>query len=456
MSYPRSRLPIHRITILLAAMLLALASMIAPAVQAATPSVIVLDIDGAITPVVANYVERGLRDAERVGASAVVLRMNTPGGLSSAMNDITTDIFASPVPVIVYVAPSGARAGSAGVYITYAAHVAAMAPSTNIGSATPVFLDDSGQPKDTGDAMTQKVINDAVAQIRGFAEARGRNADWAEQAVREAANITAQQALELNVIDLIAPDLPTLLDQVDGRTVETAAGPVTLQTRGAEIHTDGMGLGEQFFQLISDPSIAYILLSLGMLGIFLELANPGSILPGVLGGIFVLLALFSLGSLDVNWAGVLLMGFGFLLFVADVYVTSHGVLTIGGIAAFALGSIMLMNSTTVPAMQISKLVVAVVTILVAGFFMFIVGAVAKARLRRASTGREGLIGAVGTVRQAIAPEGYVFVEGELWRAKSPAGPLEPGTTVRVIAIDGLTLTVMPAESEQALAAGQGA
>ncbi|MBX5445035.1 NfeD family protein, partial [Sphaerobacter sp.] len=266
----------------------------------------------------------------------------------------------------------------------------------------------------------------------------------------------AQQALELNVIDLIAPDLPTLLDQVDGRTVETAAGPVTLQTRGAEIHTDGMGLGEQFFQLISDPSIAYILLSLGMLGIFLELANPGSILPGVLGGIFVLLALFSLGSLDVNWAGVLLMGFGFLLFVADVYVTSHGVLTIGGIAAFALGSIMLMNSTTVPAMQISKLVVAVVTILVAGFFMFIVGAVAKARLRRASTGREGLIGAVGTVRQAIAPEGYVFVEGELWRAKSPAGPLEPGTTVRVIAIDGLTLTVMPAESEQALAAGQGA
>jgi len=456
MSYPRSRLPIHRITILLAAMLLALASMIAPAVQAATPSVIVLDIDGAITPVVANYVERGLRDAERVGASAVVLRMNTPGGLSSAMNDITTDIFASPVPVIVYVAPSGARAGSAGVYITYAAHVAAMAPSTNIGSATPVFLDDSGQPQDADDAMTQKVVNDAVAQIRGFAEARGRNADWAEQAVREAANITAQQALELNVIDLIAPDLPTLLDQVDGRTVETAAGPVTLQTRGAEIHTDGMGLGEQFFQLISDPSIAYILLSLGMLGIFLELANPGSILPGVLGGIFVLLALFSLGSLDVNWAGVLLMGFGFLLFVADVYVTSHGVLTIGGIAAFALGSIMLMNSTTVPAMQISKLVVAVVTILVAGFFMFIVGAVAKARLRRATTGREGLIGAVGTVRQAIAPEGYVFVEGELWRAKSPAGPLEPGTTVRVIAIDGLTLTVMPAESEQALAAGQGA
>ncbi|MBX6724190.1 MAG: nodulation protein NfeD, partial [Dactylosporangium sp.] len=223
MTYPQPRIPTHRLTILITAVLLALASMIAPGVQAATPSVMLLDIDGAITPVVANYVERGLRDAERVGASAVVLRMNTPGGLSSAMNDITTDIFASPVPVIVYVAPSGARAGSAGVYITYAAHVAAMAPSTNIGSATPVFLDDSGQPQDADDAMTQKVVNDAVAQIRGFAEARGRNADWAEQAVREAANITAQQALELNVIDLIAPDLPTLLDQVDGRTVETAA-----------------------------------------------------------------------------------------------------------------------------------------------------------------------------------------------------------------------------------------
>ncbi|MDI3339881.1 MAG: nodulation protein NfeD [Sphaerobacter sp.] len=446
----------HRVTALVAVWLLALAVLLTPRASAQTPHVRVLEIDGPITPVMATYVDRGLRDAERSGAAAVVLRMDTPGGLSSAMDDITADIFSSPVPVIVYVAPSGARAGSAGVYITYAAHIAAMAPSTNIGSATPVFLDESGQAQQADDAMTKKVVNDAVAKIRGFAEARGRNADWAERAVREAENITAQQALELNVIDLIAPDLPTLLEAVDGRTVETAAGTVTLQTRGAEVRTTGMGLGEQFFQLISDPSIAYILLSLGMLGLFLELANPGSILPGVIGGIFVLLALFSLGTLDVNWAGVLLMGFGFLLFIIDVYVPSHGVLTIGGVIAFALGSIMLMNSTAGTAMQISKLVVATVTILVSAFFLFIVGSVARAQMRRPTTGREGLVGAIGTVREALAPHGYVFVEGELWRASSPAGPLEPGTAVRVIGIEGLELTVMPAEAEQALPSQQSA
>lgn len=434
--------------------LIALLTIFPSRAAADTPHVLVLNVDGAITPVMANYVHRGLQDAARDQAAAVVLQMNTPGGLSSAMDDITADIFASPVPVIVYVAPQGARAGSAGVYITYAAHIAAMAPSTNIGSATPVSLGDSGQAQEMDPAMEKKVVNDAVAKIRGFAEARGRNADWAEQAVREAENITAQQALDLGVIDLIAPDLPALLAAVDGRTVETVAGPVTLATTGVTVQNNEMSLGEQFFQLISDPSIAYILLSLGMLAVFLELANPGAILPGVVGGIFVLLGLFSLGSLDVNWAGILLMGFGFLLFVIDVYVPSHGVLTIGGIASFALGSVMLMNSTSSPALHISKLVVAVVTILVTVFFLFIVGAVARARLRKSTTGREGLIGAVGTVRQPLDPEGYVFVEGELWRASSPAAPLEPGARVRVIAVDGLHLTVMPAEAEQPLPAVQ--
>lgn len=442
----------HRLISLALLSLLALIAMTAMDAAAATPRVRVLDVDGAITPVMANYVRRGIQDAEREADAAVVLRMNTPGGLSSAMDDITQDIFRSTVPVVVYVAPSGARAASAGVYITYAAHVAAMAPSTNIGSATPIFLDQNGQPQNTDQTMTNKVVNDAVAQIRGFAEARGRNADWAESAVREAANIGAQQAVDLRVVDLIAPDLPTLLNEIDGRTVSTAAGNVTLSTRGATTTTDGMNLSEQFFQLISDPSIAYILLSLGMLGIFLELANPGAILPGVLGGIFVLLGLYSLGSVNVNWAGVLLMGFAFLLFIVDVYVSSHGALTVGGVVAFALGSFMLMNSTTNPVLHISKLVIIVVTVLLTLFFMFLVGAVARARMRRATTGREGLVGEIGTVRHRLDPDGYVFVEGELWRASCPAGPLEPGTRVRVIGVDGLRVTVMPVEANQALPA----
>ena len=425
-----------------------LAWLLAGTALGSTPRVRLIEVDGAITPVMANYVHRGIREAERAGDQAVVIRLNTPGGLSSAMDDIIQDILASEVPVIVYVAPSGARAASAGVYITYAAHVAAMAPATNIGSASPVLLGQDGQPAQTDETMQQKVVNDAVAKIRGLAELRGRNADWAEQAVREAVNITADQALQLGVIDVVAPSLDALLDTVDGRPVTTMAGEVTLQTRDAEIVPVDMNLVEQFFQILSDPNVAYILLSLGLLGIFLELANPGAVLPGVVGGIFLLLGLFALGNLDVNWAGVLLMAFGFILFIADLYLPTHGVLTVGGIISFALGSFLLMQSPISPVFQISRAVILTVTALVAISFLAVITLVARAHARRPVTGKEGLIGTVGVVRRALEPEGMVFVEGELWRARSNAGRIPEGQLVRVVGLEGLRLTVVPVAPEE--------
>lgn len=358
-------------------------------------------------------------------------------------------MLSSKVPVIVYVAPSGARAASAGVSITYAAQFAAMAPATNIGSATPVFLDQNGQPRQTDEAMTKKVVNDAVAKIQGLANLRGRNADWAAEAVQKAGNITADEAAQMNVVNLVAPDLPALLNAIDGRTVTVQGDEVTLHTRDAAVITDQMNLGERLYQIVSNPSVAYILLSLGLLGLFLEFAHPGAHLPGVLGGIFALLGLFSLGNLGVNWAGVLLMAFAFVLFGIDVYVPSHGALTIGGIASFAFGSILLANSTANPVEHVPIAVVITITALLSLFFLFLMGSIIRARLRRSRTGKEGLIGAIGTVRRALEPEGMIFVDGELWRASSPVTPVPVGTRVRIVAINGLHLTVVPLEVEPA-------
>ncbi|MCX2727466.1 nodulation protein NfeD [Thermomicrobium sp. 4228-Ro] len=424
-------------------------SLLAQQTAAAGERVYLLEVDGAITPVMADYVARGIDAAVANGAEAVVIRLDTPGGLSSAMDDIVQDILQSPIPVIVYVAPQGARAASAGVFITYAAHIAAMAPATNIGSASPVLIGQDGQPTQTDDTMQRKLVNDAVAKIRSLAERHGRNADWAEQAVREAVNITADEAAALGVVDLVAPSLDALLDAVDGRTVSTSAGSVTLRTRDAEIVTVDMTVLERFFQILSDPNIAYILLSLGMLGIFFELANPGSILPGVLGGILLLLGLYALGTLDVNWTGVLLMAFAFLLFLIDLYVPTHGVLTLGGIVSFALGSLLLLQSPANPAFQLSRAVVIAVTGTVAAVFLVLVYLVARAHARRPATGKEALIGARAVARRALEPEGMVFVEGELWRARSLSGPIPAGQAVRVVGVEGLVLLVEPLTEEAA-------
>jgi membrane-bound serine protease (ClpP class) len=413
--------------------------------------IVVGQIDGTITPVMARYVDRVIRDAERDGAAAVVFEMDTPGGLSSAMDDIIRDILESDVPVVVYVAPRGARAASAGVYISYAAHVAAMAPGTNIGSASPVFMGSDGSTTDGEDTMTKKVTNDAVAQIVNLANLRGRNAEWAEEAVREAVNITADQALELNVIDLMAPDFETLLTEIDGVQVETAVGPATLETAGATTRQVEMTVIEEFMQLIADPTIAYLLLSLGMLGIFLELSNPGAMLPGIVGGLGVLLGLFALGTVPVNWAGVLLMVLAFGLFLADLFIPSGGLLTLGGLASFVIGSFLLVDPSAPPGYEISPTAIWTMTFAFVVFFGTIGYLVLRARRKKSVTGKEGMIGEIATVRQTLRPEGMVFVHGELWSAvldpDAQGSVIRDGEHVVVSGIQGLRLAVRPIEQE---------
>jgi membrane-bound serine protease (ClpP class) len=420
--------------------------------QSDQPLVVVGEIDGTITPVMARYVDRTIDKAVDDGATAVVFEMDTPGGLSSAMDDIVDDFLQSPIPVIVYVSPQGARAASAGVFITYAAQVAAMAPGTNIGSASPVFTDSSGNLTDVEETMSRKVTNDAVAQIRNLADANGRNADWAESAVRDAANITADEALTLNVIDVVAPDLTTLLNDIDGMTVQLASGPATLATANARTIDVDMSIFERFLQFLSNPNVGYLFLSLGMLGLFFELSNPGGMLPGIVGAIGLIIGLVSLGSLPVNWAGAALMALAFLLFFADIFLPSAGLLTAGGIAAFLFGSFMLIDED-VPGYELSRIVVWTVAAWLAAFFIARGALALKTRFARSRVGGEGLIGIIGVVRQTLAPSGMVFAQGELWSATLDESTghheLEQGKSVVVTGLDGLRLIVRPAsEAEQ--------
>ncbi|HVL23770.1 MAG TPA: nodulation protein NfeD [Thermomicrobiales bacterium] len=427
---------------LLLGTLLALAS---PAIaQQSQPRVEVIQIDGTITPVMAQYVDRGIKKAEHDNAAAVVLEIDTPGGLSSAMDDIVDDILQSEVPVIAYVSPQNARAASAGVYITYATHIAAMAPGTNIGSASPVQIgneDSNGQS-----TMERKVMNDAIARIENLAKLRGRNVDWAISAVRDAANITADEALSLGVIDLIAPDLDTLLTDVDGMQVPLANGEtVTLSTAGARTSTIHMNGIEQFLQLISDPTIAYLLLSFGSLGIFLELANPGGYVPGVVGLICFILGFYALGTLPVNWTGVLLIGFAFLLFFIDLFVSSYGLLLTGGLISFIVGSYLLIDTNVPGYSEVSRPIIWTAASLIVAGAAAIGFFVVRSMRRRPATGKPAILGQVGVVRTELNPTGFVFLEGELWTATAeglPAGgSLPAGTNVEVTAIDGLRLTV---------------
>jgi len=423
----------------------------------ATHRVDVVRVDGTITPPMARYIGRAISRAADDGAAAVVLELDTPGGLSSSMDEIIDDILQSEVPVVVYVAPRGARAASAGVFISYAAHVAAMAPGTRIGSASPIMLGDDGSASDGNETLTRKVTNDAVSQIKGLAQLRGRNAEWAERAVRDAANVTSEEAHQLGVVDLLAPDVPSLLQAIDGREVQVREQKVRLATAGAEIRDVEMGWMEQFMQLLADPTIAYILLSLGSIGLFFELSNPGAILPGVVGGLFLLLALYGLGTLPVNWAGVLLIGFGFLLLAIDLFVPSFGSLTIGGLASFVIGSHMLIGEEAPPGFAISGAVIWTLTALLAGFFILVGAATLRTRLRRPTTGREALIGEIGMVRRALAPDGMVFLHGELWQATAAetagTASIPAGTPVLVTAVDRLRLVVRAATEREAASAG---
>ena len=406
---------------------------------AADGSVVVLEVRGPITPTVVGYLDRGITEAERRGANAVMIQLDTPGGLDDSTRKIMQRIIASKVPVIVYVYPSGGRAASAGLFITQAGHVAAMAPDTNIGSAHPVQLGGGQAPDKT---MTEKIENDAVAILKSVTTTRGRNAEWVEQAVRQSVNVSAREALELRVVDVVVASPEALLREIDGR--QTAAG--VLQTAGARLESLEMTWPERIIQAISDPTIAYLLLTVGMYGIIYELANPGSWVPGVIGVTALLVALYALGTLPVNWAAVALIALAFALFVADILVaSSHGGLSAAGAIVLLLGSLFLFSGGG-PELQVSPWVIAGVVLATTGFFFFIVGAVYRSLKRRPATGTEAMVGQLATVSHDLAPRGQVELLGELWRAELVDGdaPVPAGQRVQVVALEGLTLKVRPA------------
>lgn len=408
--------------------------------SAASPQVDVLRVEGTINPVLAGYIDRGIGLAEEHGAAACIIELDTPGGLDSSMRDIVQRILEADVPVVVYV-PSGGRAASAGAFITLAAHVAAMAPATEIGAAHPVAIGEGGMDE----TMEEKVVNDAVAYIRSIAEMRGRNADWAEAAVRESRSSPASEALELGVIDTMADNLDSLLAQIDGWEVTLQTGEVvTLNTADATINYIDMGALQRFLFTISDPNIAYILLSIGMLGIMLELFNPGAIFPGVVGAVCLLLSFYALGMLPVNYAGIILMLIAFGLFVAEIFITSHGLLAIGGIVSLTMGSLILMSN---PLFQINPGLIAGVVIAVAAFFIFVIAAIVRTHRTRQQTGREAMVEMVAVAKTPLDPTGTVFVHGERWEATVDEGKVEPGEEVVITEVDGLKLRVTKKKKE---------
>jgi len=428
-----------RISLILIVLLLA--ASITVRAQTTSPRIDVLTVKGTINPVLTDYIGRGIDQAGETGAQAVIIQLDTPGGLDTAMRDIIQSIINARIPVVVYVSPAGARAASAGTYITMAAHVAVMAPNTAIGAATPVALGAEGEAQ-MSEEMKHKIINDAIAYIRDIAETHGRNAEWAEKAVREGVSATSQEALELNVIDMIAPDLDTLVTQLNGRQVALLSGEVvTLNTQGASINHVEMKLIEDFLYAIADPNIAYLLLSLAMLGIMVEIFNPGLIFPGVVGAISLLLAFFSLGVLPVNWAGVLLIALAFGLFIGEVLTTTFGLFTTGGVISLVIGSLILFKGGS-PLFRVDPWLIAIVTIIIAAVFAFVINRAIRAHRKQASTGREELIGKRAVVKVALNPEGTVFYKGERWTAVSDQGRLEPGEEVIITSVDGLMLHVV--------------
>jgi len=415
----------------------------APAAAAPTPApVATVVVDGVISPVTLRLVESALAHAKAGGAQALVIQLDTPGGLERSMRAICQRLLNAEIPVIVWVGPTGARAASAGVFITMAAHVAAMAPATNIGAAHPVAVGGSIDKE-----SMRKIENDAAAFIRTIAVERGRNADWGEKAVRQSVSVTEREAVRLKVVDFVADSIPDLLSKLDGRTVKTSRGPVTLATRQAVAKPIEIGFRDRVLAIITDPNVAYVLMMLGTLGLIFELSTPGAILPGVIGGISLILAFFAFQSLPINFAGLLLILFAIVLFIAEVTVTSHGVLAIGGIVSMALGSLMLYDAPEA-GFRVSWRVMAPTVALTAGFFLFALTLGVRAFRRRPLLGVSGLVGQSGVARGALEPEGQVSVHGEIWRAVADR-PLADGTQVTVVDVQGLTLKVKVVGSDAA-------
>ncbi len=421
------------------ALVVVLVAALAGAPRAAAETVALVPVEGVISPVTVRIIGTALERARSEGAAALVIQLDTPGGLERSMRSIVQQILSSDIPVIVYVAPTGARAASAGVFITMAAHVAAMAPATNIGAAHPVAMGGGTIDKES----MKKIENDAAAFARTIATTRGRNVEWAEKAVRQSVSATEREAVRLNIVDLVADSTADLLDRIDGRRVKTPRGAVVLKTSGATVRPIEIGFRDRVLNVITDPNVAYILMMLGMLGLFFELSNPGVILPGVIGGISLILAFFAFQSLPVSYAGLLLILFAIVLFIAEVKVTSHGILAIGGIIAMVLGSLMLYETPSV-AIRVSVWVILPTVGVTAGLFIVALTAGVRALRGRPLTGAAGMVGSTGVTRSAIDPEGQVLVQGELWRAVSDGGPIAVGEAVRVVAVEGLTLKVVKA------------
>ncbi len=432
--------------------LLAAACLLAPTLALPAP-VALVSIKGVIGPATADFVGRSLERAAKDGAPLVVLRMDTPGGLDSSMRDIIRDILASPVPVAAWVGPSGARAASAGTFILYASHFAAMAPATNLGAASPVAIggggggggggkDDaakggkqSGAP--SGDTMMRKVTNDAAAYIRGLAQLRGRNAEWAEKAVREAVSLPAAEAKKIKVIDVIADSVPALLEALDGRTTKAGGETRKLAVKGAEVIEIVPDWRTEVLAIITNPSVAYLLILLGVYALIFEFSNPGLILPGVVGAICILIAMYAFQLLPVNYAGLALLLLGIAFMVAEVWVASHGALAVGGLVAFVIGSIMLLD-TDVPQFEIPYSLIAGVTLGSAAFVFLVVGMLIRARGRPVVSGREYLVGASGEALEDISGEGWARVQGERWRVRARE-PLRAGERLRITGVHGLVL-----------------
>jgi len=396
----------------------------------------VMTIDGPIGPVTDMVIGQAIQEAEDAGSEALIIELDTPGGLVSTTKEINQSILTANVPVVVYVSPSGASATSAGVFILASSHFAVMAPGTNAGAAHPVMLE--GQMDST---MSEKAENDASANIRSLAERRGRNADWYERAVRESESLTALQALDSNVIDFMADDIDALLDSLDGRVTTLPRGEDTLVTAGAKVHQIELTWRERFLNVITNPNIAYILMSLGWLGILMELYNPGAIFPGVIGTICLILGFYALQTLPIDFAGLALIGLALIMFILELKIVSHGVLGLGGTISLLIGALMLIDSPD-PAMHVSLSVILAVVGTTVAFFFFAFFLVVRARTRRPTTGEEGMIGLIGTAKQSFDTTGMVYVAGEYWTAVTSA-PVREGSKVEVVGKKGINLVVKP-------------
>ncbi|MBI3005553.1 MAG: nodulation protein NfeD [Ignavibacteriales bacterium] len=399
--------------------------------------VVSIRIDGAINPAAAEFIRHSIKRAKDTGAECVIIQLNTPGGLLKSTRVIVSDILESSIPVVVFVSPSGAHAGSAGVFITLAGHIAAMAPGTNIGAAHPVSME--GQQDSI---MMEKATNDAAAFIRAISEKRKRNISWAEEAVRKSLSITENEAVQKNVVDLVARNIEELITKIDGKQVEVSSGLVMIKTKGATIETIEMSWSERILDILSDPNIAYILFMLGVYGLLFELYNPGSILPGVVGVISLILAFYSLHTLPINYAGLALIVFSIILFIAEIKIVSHGMLSVGAVISLLLGSMMLIRSdSSLEFIEISWSVILTTVAITSLFFFFVIGLGIKAQGKKTSTGFEGLLGEVGEAISTLNPAGLVRVHGEIWNAQAKKGKIAKGEQVKILEMNNLVLIV---------------